>query len=77
MIDLFMELWDEGYIILIFIYDLVFIFIFCDYIILFNCIILVQGKIEEIFIKENLELIFGGLLMLSLNQMFELIEVDV
>jgi manganese transport system ATP-binding protein len=76
MIDLLMELRDEGHTILISTHDLASISTFCDHTILLNRTILAQGKTEETFTKENLELTFGGLPMLSLNQMFESTEVD-
>ncbi|AIE74911.1 MULTISPECIES: metal ABC transporter ATP-binding protein [unclassified Synechocystis] len=76
MIDLLMELRDEGHTILISTHDLASISTFCDRTILLNRTILAAGKTEETFTKENLELTFGGLPMVSLNQMFESAEVD-
>ncbi|MBD2655539.1 metal ABC transporter ATP-binding protein [Synechocystis sp. FACHB-383] len=76
MIDLLMQLRDEGHTILISTHDLASISTFCDHTILLNRTILAQGKTEETFTKENLELTFGGLPVMSLNQMFETTEVD-
>ena len=76
LFDLLMVLRDEGHTILISTHDLASISTFCDHTILLNRTILAQGKTEETFTKENLELTFGGLPMLSLNQMFESTEVD-
>ncbi|MBE9204214.1 metal ABC transporter ATP-binding protein [Synechocystis salina LEGE 06099] len=76
MIDLLMELRDEGHTILISTHDLASISTFCDHTILLNRTILAQGKTEETFTKENLELTFGGLPVMSLNQMFKSTEVD-
>ncbi|MBE9175698.1 metal ABC transporter ATP-binding protein [Synechocystis salina LEGE 06155] len=76
MIDLLMQLRDEGHTILISTHDLASISTFCDHTILLNRTILAQGKTEETFTKENLELTFGGLPVMSLNQMFQSTEVD-
>lgn len=61
IIDLLMELRDEGHTILISTHDLSSISTFCDRTILLNRTILAEGTTEETFTPENLEMTFGGL----------------
>jgi len=68
IIDLLMELRDEGHSILISTHDLGSISTFCDRTILLNRTILAEGTTEETFTPENLEMTFGGLPISSLNQ---------
>lgn len=76
MIDLLMQLRHEGHTILLSTHDLASISTFCDRTILLNRTVLAEGKTEETFTKENLELTFGGLPVMNLKQMFESAEVD-
>ena len=77
MIDLLIQLRDEGHTILISTHDLASISTFCDHTILLNGTILAEGKTAETFTRENLELTFGGLPVMNLNQISESTEVDV
>lgn len=76
IIDLLMQLRDEGHTILISTHDLASISTFCDHTILLNRTVLAEGKTEETFTRENLELTFGGLPAMNFNQMFAPVEVD-
>ncbi|MEM1310284.1 MAG: metal ABC transporter ATP-binding protein [Cyanobacteria bacterium P01_H01_bin.153] len=76
IIDLLMQLRDEGHTILISTHDLASISTFCDRTILLNHTVLAEGKTAETFTRENLELTFGGLPLINLNQMFKSAEVD-
>ncbi len=76
MIDLLMQLRDRGHTILLSTHDLASISTFCDRTILLNRTILAAGATADTFTAENLELTFGGLPMMSLNQMFQESEVD-
>lgn len=71
IIDLLMQLRDEGHTILVSTHDLASISTFCDRTILLNRTILAAGKTEETFTNENLEMTFGGLPMVSLDRMFQ------
>jgi len=75
IIDLLMQLRAEGHTILISTHDLASIATFCDRVILLNRTILAEGKTEETFTQENLEMTFGGLPLMPLNQRFESAEV--
>ena len=70
-----MQLRAEGHTILISTHDLASIATFCDRVILLNRTILAEGKTEETFTQENLEMTFGGLPLMPLNQRFESAEV--
>ncbi len=60
MIDLLLELRQQGHTILISTHDLASITTFCDQVILINRTILAYGNTSEVFTKENLSLTFGG-----------------
>ena len=78
IIDLLMQLRNEGHTILLSTHDLASISTFCDRTILLNRTILASGKTEETFTKDNLEMTFGGLPISHLNQTFaNSEEVDV
>ena len=61
IIDLLLQLKDEGHTILVSTHDLASISTFCDRTILLNRTILAEGKTEETFTEENLTMTFGGL----------------
>lgn len=61
MIDLLMQLRDEGHTILVSTHDLASISTFCDRVILLNRTILASGTTAETFTDENLSMTFGGL----------------
>lgn len=67
MIDLLMQLRDEGHTILVSTHDLASISTFCDRTILINQTILASGTTEETFTQENLAMTFGGLPVQSLS----------
>ena len=67
MIDLLLQLKDEGHTILISTHDLASISTFCDRTILLNRTILAEGTTEETFTKDNLTLTFGGLPIANLG----------
>lgn len=69
IIDLLIELKNQGHTILVSTHDLGSIVTFCDRTILINQTILAQGKTEETFTEKNLMMTFGGLPMSSLRQM--------
>ena len=75
IVDLLLQLRDEGHTILVSTHDLASIATFCDRTILLNRTILAEGNTQETFTKENLELTFGGLPMVSLEQMLQPTEV--
>jgi manganese transport system ATP-binding protein len=77
MIDLLMQLRDEGHTILVSTHDLASISTFCDRTILLNRTILASGTTEEVFTEENLAMTFGGLPVSSLRQLSRRSEVDV
>ncbi|MEB3883283.1 metal ABC transporter ATP-binding protein [Lyngbya sp. CCY1209] len=60
MIDLLLQLRDEGHTILVSTHDLASISTFCDRTILLNRTILASGTTEDTFTEENLALTFGG-----------------
>jgi manganese transport system ATP-binding protein len=69
IIDLLMELREEGHTILISTHDLASISTFCDRTILLNRTILASGTTEETFTEENLEMTFGGLPITNLRHL--------
>lgn len=76
IIDLLMQLRDEGHTVLVSTHDLASISTFCDRTILLNRTILAAGAIEKTFTEENLAMTFGGLPVMSLNQLFHSSEVE-
>ena len=68
IIDLLMQLRDEGHTILVSTHDLTSVSTFCDRTILLNRTILASGTTEETFTEENLSMTFGGLPVASLRQ---------
>jgi ABC-type Mn2+/Zn2+ transport system ATPase subunit len=60
MIELLMELRQQGHTILISTHDLATITTFCDQVILINRTILAYGSTSEVFTEENLTRTFGG-----------------
>lgn len=68
IIDLLMQLREEGHTILISTHDLASVATFCDRTILLNRTILAEGKTEETFTEENLAMTFGGLPINSLGK---------
>ena len=77
IVDLLIQLREEGHTILVSTHDLVSISTFCDRTILLNRTVLASGTTEETFTEENLEMTFGGLPITSLNQRARKSEVDV
>jgi manganese transport system ATP-binding protein len=67
IIDLLLQLRDEGHTILISTHDLSSISTFCDRTILLNRTILAAGTTAETFTEENLVMTFGGLPLASLQ----------
>lgn len=61
MIDLLLQLRDEGHTILVSTHDLTAISTFCDRVILLNRTILASGTTAEVFTEDNLAMTFGGL----------------
>jgi ABC-type Mn2+/Zn2+ transport system ATPase subunit len=61
IIDLLIQLRNEGHTVLISTHDLGSVTTFCDRTILINGTILAQGTTEDTFTEENLSLTFGGL----------------
>lgn len=76
IVDLLMQLRDEGHTILVSTHDLASISTFCDRTILLNRTILASGTTQETFTQDNLEMTFGGLPVYSPNQMFQKAKVD-
>ncbi|NJK29870.1 MAG: metal ABC transporter ATP-binding protein [Acaryochloris sp. RU_4_1] len=74
MIDLLLQLRDEGHTILLSTHDLASIATFCDRTILLNRTILAEGKTEATFTPENLTMTFGGLPLTSLGSGFQTME---
>ncbi|MEC4819762.1 MAG: metal ABC transporter ATP-binding protein [Scytonema sp. PMC 1069.18] len=60
MIDLLLELREQGHTILISTHDLASITTFCDQVVLINRTILAYGDTSEVFTEENLTRTFGG-----------------
>lgn len=77
IIDLLMQLREEGHTILVSTHDLASISTFCDRTILLNQTILASGTTEETFTEENLSMTFDGLPISSLRQMYHTSEVDI
>ncbi len=77
IIDLLIQLRQEGHTILVSTHDLASISTFCDRTILLNRTVLASGTTEATFTQENLEMTFGGLPIISLNQRSHKSEVDV
>lgn len=61
IIDLLMQLRDEGHTILVSTHDLASISTFCDRTILLNRTVLASGATADTFTADNLEMTFGGL----------------
>lgn len=61
IINLLMQLQQEGYTILVSTHDLASVSTFCDRVILINQTILASGTTAETFTEDNLSLTFGGL----------------
>ncbi len=61
IIDLLLQLRDEGHTMLVSTHDLASISTFCDRVILLNQTILAAGTTEEAFTLKNLSMTFGGL----------------
>ncbi len=68
IIDLMIQLREEGHTILVSTHDLMSISTFCDRTILLNQTILASGTTEETFTEENLEMTFGGLPVTNFGQ---------
>ncbi|MBE9079571.1 metal ABC transporter ATP-binding protein [Romeria aff. gracilis LEGE 07310] len=77
MIDLLMQLRQEGHTILVSTHDLASISTFCDRTILLNQTILASGTTAETFTEENLAMTFGGLPVSSLRQKSRQSEAEV
>jgi manganese transport system ATP-binding protein len=67
MIDLLLQLRDEGHTILVSTHDLTSISTFCNRVILLNQTILASGTTEEVFTEDNLAMTFGGLPTVNLG----------
>lgn len=76
IIDLLIQLREEGHTILVSTHDLASISTFCDHTILLNRTILAAGTTEETFTEENLVMTFGGLPVSSLRQLTQKSGVD-
>jgi len=69
MIDLLLDLKQQGHTILISTHDLASVTTFCDQVILINRTILAYGDTSEVFTEDNLSQTFGGAISdLSLNK---------
>lgn len=77
IIDLLIQLREQGHTILVSTHDLASISTFCDRTILLNRTILAAGTTAETFTEENLIMTFGGLPVSSLRQLSSPFEVDV
>jgi len=77
IIDLLIQLREEGHTILVSTHDLTSISTFCDRVILLNRTILASGTTQATFTPENLAMTFGGLPVNQLGQMFHNSEVDI
>ncbi|WP_030007490.1 MULTISPECIES: metal ABC transporter ATP-binding protein [Cyanophyceae] len=69
IIDLLVQLRDEGHTILISTHDLASISTFCDRTILLNRTVLAEGYTADTFTEENLVMTFGGLPVASLEKL--------
>ena len=67
IINLLLQLRDEGHTVLVSTHDLASISTFCDRVILLNQTILAAGTTEETFTEDNLSMTFGGLPLSSLS----------
>jgi len=76
MIDLLIQLRDEGHTILVSTHDLASISTFCDRTILINQTILASGTTAETFTQDNLAMTFGGLPLQSLRSLSHNFEAD-
>lgn len=76
IIDLLMELRNEGHTILVSTHDLASIATFCDRTILLNRTVLASGKTADTFTKDNLEMTFGGLPVADLQEVARQAEID-
>lgn len=68
IVNLLLQLRDEGHTILVSTHDLASISTFCDRTILLNRTVLAAGTTAETFTEENLSMTFGGLPLSSLPQ---------
>lgn len=68
IIDLLLQLRQQGHTVLVSTHDLASISTFCDRTILLNRTVLAAGRTEETFTEENLAMAFGGLPATSLGQ---------
>ena len=66
IVNLLLQLREEGHTVLVSTHDLASISTFCDRVILLNQTILASGTTEETFTEENLSMTFGGLPLSSL-----------
>ncbi|MGB7087174.1 MAG: metal ABC transporter ATP-binding protein [Phormidesmis sp.] len=66
IVNLLLQLRDEGHTVLVSTHDLASISTFCDRVILLNQTILAAGTTAETFTEENLSMTFGGLPLSSL-----------
>jgi manganese transport system ATP-binding protein len=71
IVDLLMQLRQEGHTILVSTHDLSSISTFCDRVILLNRTILASGTTDETFTADNLSMTFGGLPLTSLQTPFQ------
>jgi len=71
IVDLLMQLRQEGHTILVSTHDLGSISTFCDRVILLNRTILASGTTDETFTADNLSMTFGGLPLTSLQTPFQ------
>lgn len=67
IIDLLLQLRQQGHTVLVSTHDLASISTFCDRTILLNRTVLAAGRTEETFTEENLAMVFGGLPASSLR----------
>ncbi len=72
MINLLLQLRDDGHTVLVSTHDLASISTFCDRVILLNQTILAAGTTAETFTEENLAMTFGGLPLSRLTTQFPL-----
>lgn len=68
IVNLLLQLKEEGHTVLVSTHDLASISTFCDRVILLNQTILASGTTEETFTAENLSMTFGGLPLSSLPE---------
>ncbi|MEM1240886.1 MAG: metal ABC transporter ATP-binding protein [Cyanobacteria bacterium P01_H01_bin.26] len=76
IVDLLMQLRDEGHTILVSTHDLASVSTFCDRTILLNRTVLASGKTADTFTQDNLEMTFGGLPVAPLQPFLQQTEVD-